>query len=97
MVVSRITVNIKPGRLEEAVAVLRAEVERAQSPGATRIYWGGVAPLDVVAIESEYESEAQYETWSAEHWADPGTAVFMKHWNELRAGGGTNQLWTLAE
>jgi hypothetical protein len=83
--------------MEEAVALLKAEIERAPSPGVIRVYTPNVTPLDVLAIENEWESVAQSEKWWTEHNADPGTADFYKRWHELRAGGGTNEFWNLVE
>ena len=96
MIVGRLTFNIKPGRMDEALALFKAEVERYPGPGATRVYGPSTSPFDVLAIENEFESYAQLEAFFAERSADPGTADFYKQWGELRAGGGTSEVWTLA-
>ena len=97
MIVMRVTMNIKPGRMEEAAALLKAEIDRSRPSSVHRVYVPNVAPFDVLAVEGEWESVAESEKWFAEYGASPGWADFQKQFVELRASGGTNEYWELVE
>jgi hypothetical protein len=101
MIVTRHTVVVKSGRMQEVVALIRAERERIRSTGigraAARIYLPQIGPTSMVAWEVEYENLAEYEKSSAEWWASPGTAALMEKWFELVEPGGATEVWTLTE
>ena len=97
MIVSRVTMNMKPGRMEEAAALLKAEIDRSRPSSVHRVYVPNIAPFDVLAAEDEWESLAESEKWWAEYAAGPGFADFQNHWVELDAGGGTHEYWNLVE
>jgi hypothetical protein len=62
MIVTRHTVVVKSGRMQEVVALIRAERERIRSTGigraAARIYLPQIGPTSMVAWEVEYENLA---------------------------------------
>ena len=100
MIVNHRTLNVKPGRTQEAVELITAEIaadrERGYS-GAVRIYTPSIGRFDQLAVEWEYEDLAEYEKGWAEWRAQPTTAEFMKKWLQLTKGGGINEIWDLAE
>jgi hypothetical protein len=101
MIVNRRTFNVKPGHEQETVALVLEEIaadrERGDYTGPTRVYTSNLGTFNQVAVEWEYEDLAEYQKAWAEWWARPMTAAFMQEWLELTNGGGTNEIWTLAE
>jgi hypothetical protein len=100
MLVNRRTFNIKQGRMDEAAALLKMEVDSfAGYTGAYRIYISGLiytAPVDVLVMELEYKDYEEYQRgWK--DWGDAqNTAKFMEKWYEVTEAGGTNETWELA-
>jgi len=101
MIVNRRTFNVRPGRMQEAVALVLKEVaaerERGGMSGPVRVYTSSIGTFDQMAVEWEYENLAVYEKGWAEWWARPTNAAFMQKWFELTKGGGSNEVWDLAE
>ena len=95
MIVNRRTFVAKKGCLEEAAALMRAEVERTALPNTQRICIPVVAPFDLLVYEAEYENLEEYERLWTEWGASPEAAVFMEKWNALTEIGGTNEIWEL--
>jgi hypothetical protein len=96
MIVQRGTFRIKPGRMDEAAALVLAEGEK-HPPRAFRVYTPHTGPVGILAMEWEFENLAEYERYWAEWDAKPETAAFSEKWNELREAGGTLEIWNLAE
>ena len=98
MLVNRRTFNVKRGQTDEAVALVKAEIEQFSSyTHAFRIYSPETGSFDVVAVEWEYENLEEYERIWAEWGATPEAATFMEKWYDLTERGGTNEIWRLAE
>ena len=98
VVVNRRTFNVKRGRMDEAVAAVKAESERFSSyTGPLRIYTAETGPADTLAVEWEYGSLEEYHRLWNEWGSTPGTAAYMEKWYELTEPGGTNELWWRAE
>jgi LPS sulfotransferase NodH len=100
MIVNRRTYNIKPYRMDEAVALMKSEIEAtAGFPGAYRIYeaghLGSGAPYDILVVEFEYENFEAYEKgWNS--WVAMPKDEFMSKWIEIANPGGTSEIWRLA-
>ena len=97
MIVNRRTFNVKPGQMDEIMALVRAETERIGMPPITRAYRPYIGPFDLLAVEWEFESLAQCDEFWTEWFAAPEADAFMSKFNELIAGGGTNEIWQLEE
>ena len=99
MVMNRRTSIVKRGRMQEAATLLKALAEKLQStnPRAYRIYVPEFAPFDVLCIEVDFDSLAEYQQYWAEYFAQPETTAFLERWYELTDTGGTNELWELVE
>ena len=96
MVVERYVVNVKPGCQQELAALAREEGDRYPAV-RIRVYTPVFGPLDTVATEWEFENVAAREAFWEGWWAQPETQAYMEKWNELVAGGGTDELWALEE
>jgi hypothetical protein len=87
--------------MEEAVALVLEEVaaesERGGMSGPVRVYTSSIGTFDQMAVEWEYEDLAEYEKRWAEWGARPTTTAFIQKWLELTKGGGSNEIWDLAE
>ena len=97
MIANRRTFIIKRGRLQEAAARFKAEVERVNIPNTQRIYTPEIAPFDVLVYEAEYENLEEYARLWAEWEASPEAAAFLGEWSALTETGGTNEIWTLVK
>ena len=97
MIVGRVSARVKFGRMEEAVALVKAEWQRYPLPHATRIYTSNLGPTDTLVLEFEFESMAEYEKFFAGWGADPGTAVYAQGVGELLDPGGTSEIWDLRQ
>jgi hypothetical protein len=97
MVVNRRTFNIKPGGMEDALALVKAENAEGGEFRAVRVYTPNIAPFDVLAIEFEVESVAQADRMWDEWFTSDRAADFMPKWVDVTAGGGTNEYWNLEE
>ena len=100
MIVNRRTFNVKPGLMEEAVALLKAGFEAFPAyTGAYRIYaWSilAAAPGDVMVVEFEYEDLEAYQRLWTEWAASPGAAAYFEKSGELFDRGGSSEIWELA-
>jgi len=95
MLVSRRTFTVKRGRIEEAVALVKAN--REQIGGTHRIYVSITGTFDTIALEFEGESVDEGIKAFAEYFATPEGAAFGKKWFDLTEPGGTNEMWALVE
>jgi hypothetical protein len=96
MVVQRITVQIKHGKLGEALEM--AKEGRKQWPISGRLYSSIYGTFHTVVFENEAENSAELDKYweqvnATEEW-DP----FLAKWNELTVDGlSTNELWRLQD
>ena len=97
MLVYRATAVVKKGRLDEAVALDKAEWERMSPPHGFRMYVPVIGPRDVFAIEVEFESLSEYERFRAEKLATAEHAVFAERICGLLETGGCTEIWRLAQ
>ena len=97
MIVNRQVYKIKPGCMDEAVAMLVAL--REQGPRTSCVYRSQFGPFATVVFEMEFENLAEYEKDWAEWFASPEGAALEEKWVPLMAEGGpgTNEIWTLVE
>ena len=95
MLVQRSTFKAKQGRWEELVALAKTGGDVASPPHAWRLYSSNIGPHSVVALEFEFESLGEYETYWAEWGASPERPAFIEKWNELTETGGTTEIWDL--
>ena len=99
MIVDRETIPVSKDHNAEARAVIEEMFqiwEDNLGPITHRIYWPKVAPLDVVAFETEYESLAEYERLLAEFYALPELAPLWERWSKATRAGGTHEIWNVA-
>ena len=97
MIVQRITFKVKPGSEDGVVEMLKAARAAGDNTERMRIYTPRVAPLNVVAFDFEFENLAELDEFWTEWSAAPETAAFLEKWNQLMAGGGSDEVWNLVE
>jgi hypothetical protein len=97
MVVERWVIHVKPGHIDEVVAMLQAEREKLDDPNRVRIYVSQFGDMSRVSYEFEHESLAALEQNWNDWFARPDTPQFMERWNTHLASGDTRSVWTLAE
>lgn len=95
-IINRRLFKIKMGKMQEAAAMVRDEVNAVAAEGGYsgpgRIYLPHFAPENILAVEWEYESLAAYESQWAEYGARPETAEFQTKFGPLRSGPGHNEI-----
>lgn len=97
MLVNRRTFNVKNGRTDEAVTLLKEAIAQFTTYTRTsRIYTPETGSFDVVAVEWEYENLEEYERRWAEWGATPEAATFLERWYAVTERGGANEIWHLA-
>jgi hypothetical protein len=97
MVMNRRTFIVKRGRMQEAATLLKAAAQRSTNARAYRIYVPEFAPFDVLCIEGDFDSLAEYQQYWAEYFAQPETTAMLERWYDVTETGGTNELWELVE
>lgn len=97
MIVNRRTFTVKWGRMEEVVALIKAEIKRVDFPHAWRIYTPGIGAFSVLAIEGEYENLEEYERFWAEYSSSPEGVEANEKLATMLVEGGANEIWTLVE
>ena len=95
MIVNRLTVSVKQGRMQELVELLKER--RKQEGYNVRLYQSHLGTRDQIAYEIEFEDYAAYDKFFAEWYALPDTPAFLEKWNDMTQAGGTNELWWLIE
>lgn len=94
-IVNRRTFLAEHGKFEEALALLR-EMGKG-TPHPYRLYHSYYGIFDTIALETEFGSVAEMETfWSAADTA-PGMDEYMTRWYALTRSGGTNEVWILTD
>lgn len=97
MIVNRRTFIIKPPHMEEAAALVRAEMDRVGSLPGFRIYLSNIGPFHVLAFEAEFDNLVEYERLVGEFF-ERVSPEFWEEWHSItEAAGGANEIWTLVE
>ncbi|MCJ7739201.1 MAG: hypothetical protein MUQ10_18125 [Anaerolineae bacterium] len=92
-IINRRLFKIKYGKMEEAAALMKAEVEAFDVyKGPSRIYMPLFAPGEILAVEWEYESLAEYESLWTIYGARPASEVFLAKFGMLETGPHFNEL-----
>ena len=92
MFVNRRTFHPKRGKTDEVLAFCKKAAKGM--PHAARVYESDLGTFDIVAVEAEFESLAEYErVWKA--LAEATTPAEWEQWLSLTENGGTNEIWQL--
>ena len=94
MIVHRSMTNVKRGRMEEIVTLIKAEDELYPPPHERRICWPQFGPWQVLVLEWEFEDMAEQQAWWAGWTPSPS---FWDQFNDCSAGGGTIEIWNIAD
>ena len=94
MILDRKTFKIKKGRMEEAVALTKTEIERINRTDTVRVSRSATGRGDVLATEWEFENVTEHAEFWAEYFHTPEAAVFLKKWNKLNKSW-TQHLWVV--
>jgi quinol monooxygenase YgiN len=83
MLAYRTTWIVKPGRMQEALELLTAEVNRTKPKNAVvRIYTPNISP-NVLVFEEVWESTEMHDKVWAEYNQDPKTSAFREKSREV--------------
>lgn len=103
MLAYRTTWMVKPQRMEEALELLKAEVERSKDRtdqpgvGTARIYTPQISP-NVLVFETTFESPSANEAFWAEYYQDSeGAEAFWEQWYEVVERQLGTEIWHLTE
>lgn len=98
MVINRRTFIIKPGRMEEAVKLIKDTGEgnaTAPNRGLMRLSDAIFGPFGVLSMEVEFENLDEYQKYWDYLFGLPQMDKFFETWNVITDAGGTNELWEL--
>ena len=95
MIVQRMNVNVKQGRMQELLDFLKKD--RKKGGYNYRLYQSNLGTFDQISIEMEFENLAAHEKFWNDWNALSETPAFFEKWNELTKPGGTNEIWWLVE
>ena len=97
MIVERAVFCVKRGCMSELVALSKTGEELAMTPHGWRLYSIKYGANDSLAVEWEFESEAERDTYWDEWWASPQRPAFMEKWNELTKRVVGTERWNVTE
>lgn len=83
MQVQRLEFEVKRGCMPEAVTLLKAMPKEGNVLPIKRVYTSRIGQQNVIAMELEWESLAEYEKGWAKWDARPQATAFLKSLNEL--------------
>jgi len=97
MIVNRMVFNFKPGKVMEAVELVKAggDYGLPEPPHGLRIYWPNISSYDQVVIEVEFENLAEHEEYWRTWWSSPRSEEWVEKWMELREAGSGEEIWNL--
>lgn len=95
MIAQRLTFVVKAGKWDEAVELLKTGADHLDNVPTSRVYGSHFGPRDTLVLEVEFENMAELERWWAKYSAAPESAAVNEGWIQLRAPGGTNEIWDL--
>jgi hypothetical protein len=95
MLVHRAEFTVKHARGGDLVRLLKAGIEYGlpTPPYGIRIYRPHIATFDVVIVDAEFDSLAQYEAFWEGFWASPRVDEYIEKFRELREPGGSETIW----
>ena len=96
MIVERITGFFKVGKLEEATALVAAELKRNKPPHGCRIYTPDIGvPHDRACTEWEFTDMNEREQFWRNWLAQPEAQAFFEKYQPLLESGELHEIWTL--
>ncbi len=93
MLINRRTSLVKPGRVAEAIALLKSGASHLDWVPPFRVLQSSIGTVNQVVLELEFETLADYDKFWTSYRAAPESADVMAMWNELNLSGGTNEIW----
>lgn len=95
MIVQRINAQIKNGKLDEALEMVKEARRRWPFPG--RLYSSIYGTFNTVVLDFDAENQAELDKYWEKTWADEEWGPFIAKWDELTVSGSTNELWNLED
>ena len=95
MIVQRIIVQIKPGKLNEALEIAKGARKRWPFPG--RLYSSIYGNFDQIVFDFDAENQAELDKYWEEATSSEEWGPMIAEWNKLIVPGSPNELWNLVE
>ena len=95
MIVQRNTVRLQLGKLQEANALVKAELERVRFPNAARVYAPKFGVADMHIGEYEFANLAELEQFWTNWNAQPEAQAFLQKYSELIQPGMVSEVFDL--
>jgi benzoyl-CoA reductase/2-hydroxyglutaryl-CoA dehydratase subunit BcrC/BadD/HgdB len=98
MIAYRTTWIVKQGRMQEALELLSAEIERTRKEGPqVRVYTPDLSP-NVLVFEMASKSVEEHDAWWAEYdRTTPEAAAFWNKWYDVTDRSVDTSRWKLVE
>ncbi len=95
MFIQRVTSIVRPGCMDDAVAMVKAEIEYGQADA--RVLTAVFGPFDRMIFEVRFPALADFEPFWAK-WSElPTTPKFQQDWPMVSVPGGSTELWEVRE
>jgi hypothetical protein len=95
MIVERFTIPIKPGRMDEALSMLKEEKKNLFASFTIRICSPNISPRDVVVIDLDFADMPEHDKLWGEIFAKKEWGEWQEKWDKIRAGQSANHIWFL--
>ena len=95
MIVQRITVHYKLGKVDEAISLLKEEIAHANFPHAVRFYTPKIGTADLSIGEFEFESIAAMDQFWSDWESRPQTSAFHEKYRPLIEPGMVSEVFNL--
>jgi hypothetical protein len=95
MIVERFTIPIKPGKMDEALSMIKDDQIFASFAKRRRILSPYLSPRDVVVVDLDFEDVDEHDKLWGEIFAKEAWTAWQAKWDEIRAGQSTNHVWIL--
>jgi len=95
MIMERFTIQIKPGKFDEALELTKDGRKNLWPFFSARIYSCNWGTLNTLLLESDFEDMVEHDKLWEQLWAKEGWSAYMTKLNELIDGPYTHTLWTI--
>ena len=97
MLVNRITLPVKPGRVGKMVEMIKEAETMVETPHGSLIYTPYVGQQNVVIHDIKFENLTEVEEYWTVFWSHPDASAFRDRFNELLESNCRDEILNLVE
>lgn len=95
MIVDRFVVQVKPGKVDEALALAKEGRKNLWPFYPSRIYTPYFSRMNTIIIENEFKDMVEHDKLIPKVVANEGWGLWIEKWDELIAGPSTREIWNV--